>query len=390
MEKMENNKRELLRVVLVSPLPPPSGGIGRWTVLLLNWLASNPSVSLVLVDPTPRWRALWDLALWKRIVGGAFQGVWDAARILPKLAFFRPQVIHLNTSAQLRGPWDTVMLALARIMGVASVYHIRMGRLPEVMKQNGWEWWGMRGALRLANRVVVLDKESEVALVRFLSAERVVLIPNAIAKSSLDGSGGVQRQPTVLFMGHVVPSKGIRELMEAWHELRPSGWRLQVAGAGSSTYRDELLGIAGRDAEVEFLGDLPPEEAWECLQRAQIFVLPTYTEGFPNAVLEAMAAGKAIISTRVGAIPEMLGTDGEEPCGLLIEPQNTQALVIALRNLLSDPKLRESLGRRAQVKVSKHYTTDVVFGRLLDLWREVAERPKHTKSRCHALPQRSC
>jgi glycosyltransferase involved in cell wall biosynthesis len=135
----------------------------------------------------------------------------------------------------------------------------------------------------------------------------------------------------VLYLGHMVPTKGMKESMEAWQQLRPQGWRLRLAGQGSAAYQKELPGIVGPDAGVEFLGDLPPEMAWRCMQAADLFVLPTYTEGFPNVILEAMAAGKAIISTRVGAIPEMLAVDENESCGLVIAPRDAGALVAALR-----------------------------------------------------------
>jgi len=92
----------------------------------------------------------------------------------------------------------------------------------------------------------------------------------------------------------------------------------------------------GAETAVQFLGDLPPEEAWSEMLAAQVFVLPTHTEGFPNVILEAMAAGKAMVSTRVGAIAEMLDADGAEPCGLVVEPRAAVALAAALGRLLSD------------------------------------------------------
>jgi glycosyltransferase involved in cell wall biosynthesis len=362
------------RVLLVSPLPPPSGGIGRWAVLLLGWMAAEPNVSVRVVDTSPRWRAVEDLKLWKRAVGGVLQGLRDAWRILVQLVVFRPHVLHLSTSAQLRGPWDTVMLAVAAIVRVRSVYHIHMGRLPEVMAQQGGEWWGLRWALKLASQVVVLDKASEEAVRRFLPAGRVVRLPNAIALQPADNERGIPELPSVLYLGHVIPTKGMRELMEAWGQLRPQGWRLRLAGQGSAAYQKELLGIVGMEAGVEFLGDLPHEAALRRMQAADIFVLPTYTEGFPNVILEAMAAGKAIISTSVGAIPEMLDVEGDEPCGLVVKSRDAGALGAALRRLMSDSQLRGILERRARAKVARCYTTEVVFARLLDLWNDTAGR----------------
>ncbi|MDR3414059.1 MAG: glycosyltransferase [Formivibrio sp.] len=257
-------------------------------------------------------------------------------------------------------------------MRVRSFYHIRMGRFPEVMERRGWEWWGLYGALKLAYKVVVLDKRSEEAMKRFLPSERVVRLPNGIDLLPLSDGRTLPKSLIVLYAGHLIPTKGLKELMEAWRELRPQGWCLWLAGRGSDAYKKELVGIVGPHAGVEFLGDLPPKEAWECMQIAQIFVLPTYTEGFPNVILEAMAAGKAIISTHVGAIPEMLDADSDEPCGLVIKPRDAEILVASLRQLLLDSQLRETLGRRARAKVAQSYTTGVVFSRLLHLWSDGA------------------
>lgn len=364
-----------LRVLLISPLPPPSGGIGRWAVLLLDWVARHPNVAVRSVNISPHWRAVEDMKLWKRVLGGGMQGLRDAWRILIQFIAFRPDVLHLNTSAQLRGPWDTAILAMAALGRVRSVYHLRMGRLPEIMSRNGWEWWGLRGALQLADQVVVLDLASQNALKHLLPAGRVVRLPNAIPLPPVESGHEPPTPPTVLYLGHVIPTKGMRELMAAWREIRPHGWRLRLAGQGGVAYQNQLLDIVGPEAMVEFLGDLLPDAAWREMQAAEVFVLPTYTEGFPNVILEAMAAGKAIVSTRVGAIAEMLDADGESPSGLVIQPRDAGSLANALRQLLSDAELRETLGARARGKVTRCYSTDVVFRRLLDLWDAPERQP---------------
>jgi glycosyltransferase involved in cell wall biosynthesis len=270
------------------------------------------------------------------------------------------------------------MLALAALFRVRSVYHLHMGRLPEIISGKSWEWWGMRWALRLADRVVVLDGASEQALRTVLPAGRVVRLPNAISITAAPARSAPSAVPTVLYLGYISRTKGMAELVAAWRKLDPQGWRLRLAGLGTATYQRELLTLAGSEVDFQFLGDLPHERAWTELLAADVFVLPSYTEGFPNVILEAMAAGKAIVSTRVGAIVEILDADGDEPCGLLVEPRDVGALAAALKQVMSDSGLRATLGTRARAKVERCYATEVVFPQLLGLWHNAAGRTAGT------------
>jgi glycosyltransferase involved in cell wall biosynthesis len=106
----------------------------------------------------------------------------------------------------------------------------------------------------------------------------------------------------------------------------------------------------------------------EFLAQASVFVLPSYTEGFPNAVLEAMALGKPIIGTRVGAIPEMLTGD----CGVLIAPKNAREIRDALKLLLNDNELRKRLAGKARARVTEEYSLESVFHRYKQVWYEAA------------------
>lgn len=383
-----------LRLLLVSPKPPPNGGIGRWTVLMLRWLRNQNGVELRHVDISPRWRAIDDVGFIKRLAGGGLQGVRDASRVLRQLICFQPDVLHLTTSGSLAALRDVVVLVLARCFHARTVYHIRIGRLPQLVGTSSWEWRLLHRAMRLADKVVVIEQPSELALKSVLPAEKLLRLPNAIDLEGLgaegrgqkaEGSGrssAVRGQSSVasasvvhrvLYLGWVIPTKGMRELVEAWSELNLSQWELLVAGPGNEAYRKELGGVAGERGNLRFLGEVSPAEARRQMQRADLFVLPTYTEGFPNVILEAMAAGKTIVATGVGAIPEMLEADSAEPCGVVIEPHNIPALAQALRRVMDDGALRADLGRRARARVERCYDTNIVFPRLLTVWRELAE-----------------
>ncbi len=108
------------------------------------------------------------------------------------------------------------------------------------------------------------------------------------------------------------------------------------------------------------------ERAMELLAASEGLVLPSYTEGFPNVVVEAMAMGKPVIATDVGAIPDMLAGG----CGVVVLPRDTDALRAALETVMGDPVLRRTMGERGRSKAISAYSVEAVFNRLLGIWRE--------------------
>ena len=114
---------------------------------------------------------------------------------------------------------------------------------------------------------------------------------------------------------------------------------------------------------------MPYTDVIKEMQKCDIFVLPTYTEGFPNVILESMAAGCAIISTPVGAIPQMLEDDGDGKYGLLVEPRNVQQLHDAIEHLLNDEALKQEMRQNVQRRVNERYNIDVVWSKMLKIWK---------------------
>jgi glycosyltransferase involved in cell wall biosynthesis len=103
------------------------------------------------------------------------------------------------------------------------------------------------------------------------------------------------------------------------------------------------------------------------LDRAQVLVLPSRNEGQPMAVLEAMARGLCVIASDVGGLPEMIGADG----GILIPPDDPEAIVAALREVVHDRELRTRYGAAAFSRVQDHFDTGTIARRLDALYREV-------------------
>ncbi len=172
--------------------------------------------------------------------------------------------------------------------------------------------------------------------------------------------GVLQDPPVLLFHGRVDRRKGVLDLLEAL----PEDVRLVVSGIGPDL--DEAKARA--DGRTTFLGYVPPSEAPAVYRTADVFVSPTYSEGFSNTLLEAMASGLPTVSTNSVGVVDCLR---HEENGLLHEPSDVAGLRAALDRLLGDAALRERLATTALEEVRRLYSwpvlarsIDAVYGEL--------------------------
>lgn len=358
-----------IQVCLVSPLPPPYGGIAHWTSMVMAYARSRADTEITLINTAPSWRSQHSNGILLRSVGGGIQLLRDAWRLIKTLRGRRFDVIHLPTSGHLAAVRDVVISYVAAWFGVPLVLHIRFGRIPDIAAAESWEWRLLRVAMRRAASVVAIDGATFGAAQRHVPEAKLCLIPNCVNLSGLPTpKSEASAVKTALFVGWVVATKGVEELCEAWSKIRPEGWRLQIVGSVDAAYKAHLLAQFPLDS-IEFVGLLPHPETMERMANCDLFVLPSYTEGFPNAVVEAMALARPIVATRVGAIPEML--QGE--AGMLIDCRSVEQLSDALQRVVGDPDLQQQLGQRAQERAKANYAIDVVFDAYVLRWNQVSK-----------------
>jgi glycosyltransferase involved in cell wall biosynthesis len=167
----------------------------------------------------------------------------------------------------------------------------------------------------------------------------------------------------LLFLGRVGEAKGALDLIDAVARLkhRFPDITLAMGGDGDIDVAMERVHLFELSANVRFLGWVRGADKERLLQQATVYVLPSYSEGLPMSVLEAMAAGLPVVSTSVGGIPEAI-TDGEE--GFLIQPGNVDALVNRLSLLLGDFEMRQRMGDAARTKAQALFSVDCVLPKI--------------------------
>ncbi|MGH7830078.1 MAG: glycosyltransferase family 4 protein [Candidatus Binatia bacterium] len=165
--------------------------------------------------------------------------------------------------------------------------------------------------------------------------------------------------------------KGHRFLLEAAALLKQQGHRLQYRFAGSGSETGRLKGLAlqlGLAEEVVFDGFVSDVPAF--LSAVDLFVLPSLYEGLGVAVVEAMAAGKPVIATRVGGLPELVE---DQVTGLLVPPRDPRALALAISRLLSQEGLVRQMGSKACERVQRYFTLEQMARKNEEFYYELLE-----------------
>ena len=297
------------------------------------------------------------------------------------LRTFQPDVVHINTSLDRRSLLrDSCFLMLART---------RCDRI--VLFIHGWQWklgrrlqsrhhplrWFCRRAFGLAQHLVVLSRSfADVLEEMVLPGERIHVVPNPVDCGAFPrpaAAANPDDQPVwrLLFMARFVAEKGIYELIDAMPGLRDACDRpveLILAGDGpemeGARQRCRELGL---DDAVVFPGYVTDQQKQQLFESAHVFVFPSrYGEGRPIVLLEALAAGLPLLTTRAGGIGEFV-RDGEH--GVLLSDTSAADIERGVLSLLRDPRRLAEVGRGNREYARLHFDSARIAGMMEEIYR---------------------
>ncbi len=280
-------------------------------------------------------------------------------------------LLHVHVATRGSVARKACFVLAARLFGKPAILHMHGADFEDFHDGLGAVARLLVGAVfRAASGVVVLGPRAAAHAERALgcSRARIHTLPNAVPASAET----VRRAgaPHLVFLGALTERKGIDTLLEALGSpaLRAASWRLTLVGNGDrDRWRDEAA-RRGIGTRVALPGWLPGEEARALLARADALLLPARQEAMPMVILEAMAAGVAVISTPVGEIGETV-LDGTT--GLLVPPGDPDALSTAIGRLLASPAERTWLGRQGQLRHRALFALDTYAERLAAIYARV-------------------
>lgn len=345
-------------IYLAVPWAPMGGGMFRVADYLIQSQAPNPPAHSAQLRP-----------LDTRGGGSAFHSGWVLLIAMAKLVRGRLEGnlagVHVNMAERLSVVRKGAVIALCRALGVPVVLHLHAAQLHQFYESLPSLFrWLTRWIFSLPASVVVLGTASRRFVIDALKvpADRVHILNNGVPEPTRPrdkGPAGSARR--ILFVGNLSERKGVSDLLHAL--TRPvlrEGPPLEVTLAGGgdvATYQAKAQELGVADL-VRFEGWVDQDRVAQLMARAHVLVLPSYDEGLPLVILEALANGVAVVCTPVGEIPSVL-SDGVNAC--FVTPGDVDGIASALHRVMGEPALMDTLGRNGRGLYEQEFSLSRFF-----------------------------
>ena len=291
----------------------------------------------------------------------------------------KPRVVSIHAAQDSSFYRKLAYLLVSRVAGVPAVLHIHPASFIEFCRNGGHvRRYFVSVAGRCADQIVVLSESIRQALQDVFDANKLQVLHNPVDVAAFQNAGenGKSERPHVLFLGWIIREKGVYDIVDAIPAVLEEFPDALFSFGGNKEVEKLRSLVERRDVghATEVLGWVEGGTKADLFRSAWTLLLPSYSEGVPNVVLEAMAAGLPVVATPVGGIPDVLE---DRRNGLLIEPREPHAISTALIELLSDAELRHSLANAALRDARQRYSLEAADRGLRSIYERYLDKEMH-------------
>lgn len=363
--------------MVVAHGPPLKGGITTVAMDLVEDPDLNAEFEMVFLNTAQNDDQRGKFSI--ENVTRAFGDAWGTFRLAR-----RGSVVH---SHAVQDPWlvawRQVTIALAARLRGASVLLHNHNQQPymeapgeyRISRLNRWAF-AVLDKLVAANILIAAAGEPNIR--QYMPTVALPVVANSVVVDNMAQTAAVHEPPVILFIGEMLERKGIVILLDALDLLDQrgvTGYDLRVVGdnrPGLDPLKDEMVALITKRGRADSMtGPLERAEVYRHLSESDIYVFPTYTEGQPFTVIEALAAGVPIVASDIQAISNMI-EDGKN--GRLIPVTDTPGFADAIEELLADPDRRREISKENRSLASSRFDRSVFRSRIAELYREAARR----------------
>lgn len=287
------------------------------------------------------------------------------------LTTFNISLVHIHTACDTSFYRKAVFALSCKLRGIPVVMHIHGADFDSYYNSsNSFIKAIVRVTLKRCDRVLVLSKFWKSFFETTLALTNVEVLYNAVNCSNFENCYTSPRNiRNFLFLGRLGERKGTYDLIKSIDILVKlkghTDLKFYLAGDGEVEQVSELVKTLGLSEYVDVLGWIDDKMKIEVLKKADTVLLPSYNEGLPVALLEAMASGKVIVSTYVGGIPDLVEQDVN---GFLLQPGDVNQLTYYIEKIIANPLLVERIGKVNVIKIQENFNTIAINKQLFSLY----------------------
>lgn len=292
---------------------------------------------------------------------------------------FNPNIIHAHTATpdgyfglRLKNKYNLPLICSLRGSDINSYPYVNKltYRLTKEVITKADQILSVSDALRIsAEEIAKPDRQIEVV---YNGCEIANPVSDNITSDKLRTQLGISKsEVAILFVGRIEKDKGIYELLDAFSTLKSKGHNLHLILLGNcveSDVKSKISSLTALKNKIHVIGEQPHREVFNWLKSADLFVLPSYHEGLPNAILEAMSCGLPVVSTKIGGIPEIV-EDGNT--GILVNPKDSDALANAIDYLIKNDELARKMGKTGRDKVEQKFSWQQNAREIVQIYNKV-------------------
>lgn len=368
---MDNNNK--VKVLFLVQLPPPVHGASLMNTFIKTSALINNHFSTKHINISAA-NELADIGKLRKRKIFNFLGMYF--KVLKELMVNRPNLVYLTISPTGAAFYkDAIFAQMVKLFKVKIVYHLHGQGIYKVINSSKNKYRIYKYVFKSAD-IIILSKMLlfDIIKVRDVS-KNVFILPNGIPKSVITfperNHNGSPKEIRILYLSNYIPAKGALLALKAFHSILKQSNKLVsfelFGGISNQAYFDSIKDYVREnklEAHVSINSGIYGEEKIRKMETCDIFLFPSRFECFPLSIIEAMMCGLCIVSTAVGAIPELVL---ENNCGLLSKPEDLEELTSILSMIVENDDLREKYSKNSLKSFENKYQMEAFENSLINI-----------------------
>jgi glycosyltransferase involved in cell wall biosynthesis len=351
-----------INIIMFGPHPTATGGISN---VINNWLEVGLSSKVNLEY----------ISTLKRYVPRRYFYKFIEALYANVFLLFRSSssvdIVHIHVSSGLSFFRKLILLKIAKLKGLKIIVHLHSSEFEQFYNESSGSIKNrIRSFFDDSDAIIVLSKSWKRFIEKISSNNSIFILYNGANLEKFSGKIPHNNRINISFMGRLGKRKGVYDLLEAFARVVKDfpNAHLVLGGDGDINEVKQIVSQKELSNNIHILGWVSGEEKVRVFQECDIYVLPSYNEGLPGSILEAMSVGIPVVSTRVGGIPEAVS---ENKNGFLIQPGDVDDMTDKLQCLVANDGLRQRMGIESMIIMQEKFDIVQIVEELVQIYQKV-------------------